>query len=105
MGGTLNPGRRGLCSLARFTTKPDWPSRVSTLQVAHCPVRGHLEGAAEPVAVVLAAVPIVGALSALDVPAPESGGSAPWGEDRPQAIRSARASKTGPGRFFIESQR
>jgi hypothetical protein len=40
-GMTLNPGRRVGGSLTRLTTKPDCPSRLSTLQSAHFPVRGH----------------------------------------------------------------
>jgi hypothetical protein len=39
-GTTLNPGRRVGASLTRLTTKPDCPSRISTLQSAHWPVRG-----------------------------------------------------------------
>jgi len=52
----------------------------------------------------LAAVPVGDTLSATDVFGAEAAGSALSGEERPHPAISVKASRTGPGKFFIETK-
>ena len=76
-------------------------SRVSTLQGAHIPVRGH----AGLFAVLLVVVRGRESLTPSNVVAAEDAESARAGEERLHAARAAKASSIGPGKFVIETQR
>jgi hypothetical protein len=66
------------------------------------PVRG--QGEAEAASVLLVAVRGRESVARFEV-AVEAAGSASSGEERLHAVKAAKATRSGPGRFLIESQR
>ena len=87
--------------MTRLTTKPDWMSLVSTLQGAHVPVRGHVERCAVLLLVFWGRESLT-AFDAVGTAEPESMRS---GEERLHAVRTAKATRNGAGKFVIETQR
>jgi hypothetical protein len=67
------------------------------------PVRGH--GEAELLDVLLVAVRGRESLVGFDVATVEAACSVPSGEEPLHAAKAAKATRSGPGRFLIESQR
>lgn len=67
------------------------------------PVRGHAGAAL--VGVLLVALRGRESLAGLDVAAVDAAGSAASGEDPLHAAKAAKATRSGAGRFLIESQR
>src|SRR5215210_3264874 len=96
----LKPARLGASPLTRRTTNPDCPSRVSTLQSAHLPVRGQVD--LRGVLLPAAAGESAPSLAIVELEAAESAGCR---EERPHAKRAAKASRNALRRFVIEIQR
>jgi hypothetical protein len=86
--------------LIRLTTNPDCPSRLSTLQSAHKPVRGQ----SELVGVLVAVFWGRGALTSMAAVAVALS-AASSREERVQATRAVEASRIRAKRFLIETQR
>ena len=86
--------------MTRLTTNPDCASRLSTLHSAHLPVRGQ----PPPIGALVIATAGRDAVTPLNAVAVEEAVPALSEEDRVHAARTAEASRTRPGRIFIESK-
>ena len=86
--------------MIRLTTNPDCPSRLSTLQSAHKPVRGQ----SELVGVLVALLWERGALTSMAAVAVALS-AASSREERAQAAKAVEATRLRPKRFLIEPQR
>ena len=96
---TLKPARRcGVSLSSRLTTNPDCTRRVSTLQSAHKPVRGHLPA-------LCSALSEVAELARAELGVEEAADSRVWGEERPHPPRTAGASMARRESVVIEFER